>query len=73
MTPLEFAGDSGGYLTPAQAAVYMSRHPRTVRDMCAAGQITCLVQGTPRQARYKIHRSVVRAWLHRHTVQGRAS
>lgn len=66
---LEFAGDRAGYLTPSQAADYLPYTPKTIREMCAAKQITCLVTGSTQQARYRIHRSDIRAWLVAHTVK----
>lgn len=63
MKLLEFAGDEGGYLTPAQAAPYMGYSVQTVRRMCAAKQIKRLRRGGEKQAQYKIHRSTIAAWL----------
>ncbi|GAA2180960.1 hypothetical protein GCM10009785_13910 [Brooklawnia cerclae] len=66
-TPLEFAGNAAGYLTPREATAYMPRHEKTIRDMCAGREITCLRLGSDKKARYYIHRSVIRAWLDAHT------
>ena len=66
-TPLEFAGDRAGYLTPTQAAAYLPYTPKTIREMCAAHRLTCLVTGGHTQARYKIHRDHIHAWLTTHT------
>lgn len=69
---LEFAGDRAGYLTPTQAADYLPYTPKVIREMCAAQQITCLVAGGNRHARYKIHRDHIRAWLTAHTQHAKA-
>lgn len=60
------------WLTPAQAAPLLGMHPKTVRDMCAAKQITCRWNGIDgKGARYRLTRAHVDAWIHAHTVYPR--
>ncbi|MDU7718820.1 MAG: helix-turn-helix domain-containing protein [Cutibacterium avidum] len=61
-------------LTTSQAAQRLGMHPRTVRDLCASRQITCIVTTGPKgQARYRIQPSALEAFLREHTVTRRLS
>ena len=69
IVPLEFAGSRSGYLTPHEAASYMPLSAEQIRQLCATGQIPCLVRRfASGRVRYKLHRSDIRAWVeaHRH-------
>lgn len=56
------------WASPAKAAPLLGLHAKTVRNMCAAKQIDCLVTYGPKgQARYRLSPDHIRAWLLRHT------
>lgn len=66
-TPLAFAGDEAGYLTPVQAAAYLPETARQIRDLCATGQIVAQVRTfASGRVRYKIHRSSIDKYLQAH-------
>lgn len=67
-------GVRGRYLTTTEAAGLMGLHRKTVQTMCSAGQIECLWNGREGAGcRYKVHSSVVEAWIRRHTKKAVAA
>lgn len=56
------------WMTPAQAAPLLGMSAKTVRDLCAAGEITCDWNGrTGPGARYRLTVAQVNAHIHRRT------